>query len=284
MINTEQNIQNIKLDDKVKFFENIANSATLDEDLPICVRLDGKAFHTFTKGLKKPFDERLSTIMIDTMNFLLDSTNAQLGYTQSDEITLVYLKTSENQEVNFSGRIQKLTSVLASMATAKFNTELHTKISEKSQTLAFFDCRIWNVPSLQEVAELFRWRHLDAIKNSISIASHTIIGHKNSFKKNSKEKIEIMAKEGVIWDDYPENFKNGTYSIKSPTEIPITEEQKQYKANADKTTITRNIIKNFVLPKAPTEDEIIKIINDNISLKKENNLTKKRTKQNSKKP
>ena len=140
--------KNDELGDKLKALEMKYAGEKLDENLPICIRIDGKSFHTFTKGLKRPYDERLSNAMIETMNFLMDKSDARLGYTQSDEISLVLFKTASYQQGYFGSRVQKLTSILASMATAKFNDEVSKNISEKKIYYAFFDCRAFNVPSL----------------------------------------------------------------------------------------------------------------------------------------
>jgi len=169
--------------DRVKELESASAKVVLDESQPICVRLDGKAFHTFTRGLARPYDERLSKAMIDTMNYLVEKTDARLGYTQSDEITLIYFKTAPHQQTYFGSRVQKLNSVLASMATAKFNHEVNKNIPEKEDVFAFFDCRVWNVPTLQDVADVMIWRQDDAIKNSISMAAHAKFGDKNIAQK-----------------------------------------------------------------------------------------------------
>ena len=185
--------------DKVKAFESASAKVVLDEDQPMCVRLDGKAFHTFTRGLARPYDKRLSDAMVETMNYLVEKTDARLGYTQSDEITLIYFKTAPHQQTYFGSRVQKLTSVLASMATAKFNHEVTKNIPEKADLFAFFDCRVWNVPTLQDAADVFIWRQDDAIKNSVSMAAYSKFSDKKLLGKSSKEKIQMLADVGIDW-------------------------------------------------------------------------------------
>lgn len=234
-----------KLGDRMKEFENLNSKLKLNDDQPVCVRLDGKAFHTFTKGLKRPFDERFTECMVNTMNFLLETTNAKIGYTQSDEITLIYFNLKPFQQTYLSNRIQKLSSILASICTAKFNSEINIRLPEKKDTLAYFDCRVWNVPHLIEAANLLIWRQEDAIKNSISMAAHDNFSDKELMGVSSIERIKMLGEIGISWPSYPEYFKNGTFARKENIEIEIPEELKKYKANLDKQYFLRSTIKNF---------------------------------------
>lgn len=237
------------LGERVKDFELSQAGLCLDETQPICVRIDGKAFHTYTKGLARPFDERLSQSMVNTMNFLVERTNAKLGYTQSDEISLVYFRTNEKQQTFFGARIQKLTSILSSMATAKFNQEILTSIPEKSDQFAFFDCRVWNTPTIKDAADVFVWRQEDAIKNAVSMAAHAHFSHKILQGKSSKEKIAMLLEKGIKWDDYPEFFKSGTYAKRELFELEVPPEMKAFKTNENKETFLRSQIVNFHLPR-----------------------------------
>jgi tRNA(His) 5'-end guanylyltransferase len=237
------------LGDRVKELESASAKIMLNDDLPLCVRLDGKAFHTFTKGLKRPYDKRLSDAMISTMNYLVEKTDAKLGYTQSDEITLVYFKTANHQQGYFGSRMQKLVSVLASMATAKFNVEVQKNIPEKADILAFFDCRVWNVPELKDAAEVFIWRQDDAVKNAVSMAAHAYYGDKPLFKKSSVEKMQMLKDKGVEWSEYPEFFKSGTYAMRMHQEIEMPENLTKFKTNEGKTSYLRSYINNFHFPR-----------------------------------
>jgi len=102
-------LNELDLASRVKHYEMNHTKIALDENLPICVRIDGKTFSTYTRHLEKPFDKRLSQIMISTMNYLMEKTNAHLGYTQTDE----------KQEIFYAGKVQKLTSILSSIATCQ---------------------------------------------------------------------------------------------------------------------------------------------------------------------
>ena len=235
--------------DKIKELEMTYAGALLDENSPFCVRIDGKSFHTYTQGLKRPYDERLSNAMIDTMNFLLEKSNAQIGYTQSDEISLVYFKTAPHQQNFFGSRVQKLTSVLASMATARFNWKVQTTIPEKNEDFAFFDARVWSVPTLKDAADVMVWRQDDAIKNAVSMAAHAYYDHKVLHGKSSREKIEMLKEKGVEWSEFPEFFKSGTYAMKKHLRVEMSEEMKQFPANAGKDSFLRSETVNFNLPR-----------------------------------
>jgi tRNA(His) 5'-end guanylyltransferase len=261
---SKMEVKNDSLGDRVKGFEMAQAGLCLDENQPICVRIDGKSFHTYTKGLARPYDERLSNAMIETMNFLVEKTNAKLGYTQSDEISLVFFKTDDKQQSFFGGRIQKLTSVLASMATAKFNQEILANIPEKSKEFAFFDCRIWNVPTLKDAAEVFVWRQEDAIKNAVSMAAHAQFSHKLLQGKNSREKIEMLAEKGIEWNAYPEFFKSGTYAQRKLVVCPMPKELKDLPGNEGKDSFIRSEVFNFnqtrlsKVNESPIEDFLFK--------------------------
>ncbi|NCP98212.1 hypothetical protein GW796_00695 [archaeon] len=264
------------LGDRVKNLEMAQASLCLDEDSPICVRIDGKSFHTYTKGLVRPFDKRLSQAMIDTTNFLVEQTHAKLGYTQSDEISLVYFKTDDKQQSFFGGRIQKLTSVLASITTAKFNSEILKNLTEKSDQFAIFDCRVWNVPTLQDAAEVFIWRQEDAIKNAISMAAQAHYSHTLLQGKNSATKIKMLAEIGVSWDDYPEFFKSGTYSKRNLVVTPMSEELKKFPGNENKESYLRTEIINFHYPRLNKIDNIDNFLFQEY-FNKENSKTNKKT-------
>jgi tRNA(His) guanylyltransferase len=91
--------------------------------LPVCARIDGKAFHSWTRGMERPFDERLHNLFVATTTFLVEETQAKIGYTQSDEITLIWYSDDVDSQIFFDGKIHKMVSVLASMTTGFFNAK-----------------------------------------------------------------------------------------------------------------------------------------------------------------
>lgn len=201
----------MNLGDRIKGYESQTTSIKLIDRLPIIVRLDGRSFSSFTKGLAKPFDERLSRLMIETTKYLVSEVNANCGYTQSDEITLVIYNDSYDSEVLFNRKLLKMTSILASMATGFFVKNLNDYLPEKAHLIPNFDCRIFNVPDISEAANCVLWREMDATRNSISMASECYCSHGELEGKNSTEKQEMLFAKGINWNDYPSFFKRGTY-------------------------------------------------------------------------
>lgn len=197
--------------DRHKAFEARETMHRLMPGLPVLVRLDGRAFHTFTRGLARPYDERLSRSMIETTKYLVDHTHASVGYTQSDEISLAFPNIDPNNQVMFDGRVQKLCSVLAAMATAKFNQQILANIPEKAHLLPLFDARVYQYPTLDLAAESFVWRETDATRNSLTMAAHAYYSHKELHKAGYARKHEMLHAKGLNWNDYPDFFKKGTY-------------------------------------------------------------------------
>lgn len=199
------------LGDRLKQLEAVEAGRRAPKGLPLMARLDGRSFHTWTRGLRRPYDDALSSLMIKTTKQLVQETHATVGYTQSDEITLCwYVKADSPGEYMFDGKFQKLTSVLASIATAYFNLE-GLKHFSLPRSLATFDCRVWSVPDLRTAYLNFLWRELDATKNAISMAASTYYSPKQLHGKTGAERVEMLAQAGINFEDYPNFFKRGAY-------------------------------------------------------------------------
>ncbi len=226
-------MKNDALGDRMKLYESIFTSQKCIPQLPTFCRVDAKAFHTWTSDLKRPYDERLSKLFVDTTRFLVEETGARIGYTQSDEITLCWYFEDYKSQLFFDGKIHKLNSVIASLTTGFFNREVEKseirfkkcrdEIDESlnklvsggtSRPLAFFDCRTWQVPNLDEAANVFLWREQDATRNSISMAAQSVYSHKELHGKSTKEMQEMLHEKGINWNDYPTFFKKGTYLVR----------------------------------------------------------------------
>ncbi|MCY1066916.1 tRNA(His) guanylyltransferase Thg1 family protein [Nannocystis sp. RBIL2] len=200
------------LGDRMKMYEMAEAGRKCMPLLPIVARIDGRSFSKFTHGLERPFDRRLSQLMIETVKFLLRETNAVCGYTQSDEITLAWYTPTFDSQIIFDGRISKLVSVLASLTTAYFNKRLPEFLpGEYGEKLPHFDARVWNLPSLEEAANTFLWREFDAVKNSVAMAARAYYSHKQLDNKNGAEMQAMLREKGVEWNEYPDFFKRGTY-------------------------------------------------------------------------
>jgi len=180
--------------------------------LPVMVRIDGRAFHSFVQGLERPYDQRLSQMMIDTTKYLVQETNAVMGYCQSDEISLCYESTDPNVQIFFDGRCAKIISQLAAMTSVFFFEQCLEKLPpEYAKKRPTFDCRAWNVPCRYEATNTFLWREQDATKNSISMAARAKYDHKDLVDKNGPEMQEMLFQKGINWNDYPRFFKRGTF-------------------------------------------------------------------------
>lgn len=202
------------LGDRMKSYEALATNSTLMPNLPVYVRIDGRAFHTLCRGLEKPFDSTFVTVMQTVCKELVEETNAILGYVQSDEISLAW---EDPSKAPFDGRIFKLTSVLAALATSSFirNTYVFpgAKLAEKVRTNnVSFDCRVFQVPSMIELANCFIWRENDAVRNSIQMLGQANFSHKELQGVSCKELQSKLLDKGINWsEDLPAELKRGTY-------------------------------------------------------------------------
>lgn len=217
------------LGDRMKAYEEASENSFI-QGLPIIARLDGKAFHTFTRGLKKPYDERLKDLMVATTRYLVDQTNAIIGYTQSDEITLVWHQTDPKSELFMGARKFKMISLLAAMASTYFNKEMETHLPEKyvdvrRGKLQLFDCRIFEVPTREEAVNCLIWREQDAVRNSISSAAQSEFSHMELQNKSCSEMQEMLFQKGINWNNYPSFFKRGTYVRRFSIKKPFTTEE-----------------------------------------------------------
>lgn len=214
------------LGDRMKLLEQVEAGRRLMPLLPVCVRLDGKGFSRFTRGLNRPYDLGMSRAMALTAKFLVEESGARIGYTQSDEISLILESDTYDSQIFFDGKIQKLTSVLASMATAKFNSLIPEHLPSKVGKFAMFDCRVWNVPNRTEAVNTLVWREIDATKNSVSMAARTLYSHKELENKGRADMMDMLMAKGVNWNDYPAFFKRGIYYQRRQMMVELTEEER----------------------------------------------------------
>lgn len=177
------------------------------------LRLDGKAFHTYTKGLERPFDKDFSDAMcVATQALCNELQGVKLGYTQSDEISLLLTDFDRiDTHAWFDGNIQKMASVAASIATVAFNANRNKQGYAKP---AYFDARVFTIPDQVEVMNYFIWRQKDCVRNSISMAAHSVYSHKELHNKNSADMQEMLFQKGINWNDYDSRFKRGAISFK----------------------------------------------------------------------
>lgn len=211
------NIKNIKEKQKnIKKQEEIETSRKFNCKKPIYARLDGRAFKSFTKSFERPFDINFRQLMVDVTKSLVEETGASLGYTQSDEISLLWYADEEiNNKIFFNGRIQKMVSNLSSIATSyfvmqaiKFWPELCLK---RPPT---FDCRVIEANDIDNAIDMFRLREIDGIKNSIFTFARFYFTDKELKGKKQKDQLKMLNEIGQSWNLLSNLFKYGKYVIK----------------------------------------------------------------------
>ncbi len=218
------------LEDRMKAHEGVEAGRRLETQLPAVARVDGRSFSAFTRSLAKPFDPRLSRLMIETARHLLRESGACIAYTQSDEITLVYFEDDPKTQRWFGSRVQKMCSQLAAQATAAFNHLLPEALPEKFATrslanLPTFDARVWSVPSLAEATNVLVWREQDATRNSVEMAARSEFSQGQLHEKSQREMLAMLRDVGVVWDDYPAYFQRGTYLQRRVTKRRFTADE-----------------------------------------------------------
>lgn len=214
------------LSDRMLEYEKQWTGIRFHSGCPIVARLDGRSFHSFTKGLKRPYDKNFSNLMKNSTRLLVAETGARVGYTQSDEITLIFYPKKANSQIFFGGKPYKLISILASMTTVFFNRALRSYLPNKANEWPMFDCRAWDVPNLEEAVNTLIWRELDATRNSKQMAGQEYFSHRRLQNKNTDEICQMLLDEhGIDWNDYPDFFKYGTYIIRRTITSKLSEEE-----------------------------------------------------------
>ena len=227
---------------RMKTFYESTPKIHLMHRCPVAIRLDGRAFHTFTKGFQKPFDEILMKSMQETMQYLCENIQGCVfGYTQSDEITFILVDYKNlTSSAWFDYEVQKVCSIAASMATMAFNNifskyvkkfdlelayndngidteenrkllEIYTKAVNKG---AMFDARCFNIPK-EEVANLIYWRQLDAMRNSVQAVGQANFSHKELQGKSCADIKEMLKEKGIDWDSLPLECQRGSCCVKN---------------------------------------------------------------------
>ncbi len=260
-----------------EYYEEIPKTKLMRK-CPVVIRIDGKTFHTFTKGFKEPFDEVLLRSMQETMKYLCENIQGcVLGYTQSDEITLILIDYKTlTSSAWFDYEVQKMCSIAASMATMAFNKffsknvedfeqyyateheingwygkgtleyemcQIYTKAVNKG---AMFDARCFNIPK-EEVTNLVYWRQLDASNNSIQMVAQANFSHKELQGKSCNDIQDMLfTQKGINWNDYPTYQKRGSCCVKREFWIDKNDGEefsKEYQYALDRYAIDENAIK-----------------------------------------
>lgn len=209
-----------ELGERMKGYYEVRTQSRLPRRTYTIIRLDGKAFHTYTRNLKKPFDETLVDDMFWTTKYLCENIQGcKFGYTQSDEISLLLTDFDRlSTDAWFDGNVQKIVSVSASMATAIFNERREPNDYGVEQPLAFFDSRTFTIPTAVEVENYFIWRQKDAIRNSISMLAQSLYSHNQLHGKNTTDMLNMIKDTGKDWEKVPEWIRRGHFVTKSEIE------------------------------------------------------------------
>ena len=222
------------LGDRMKLFYEDRTRFKLTRRTNTIIRIDGKAFHTYTKGLKRPFDSGLMEDMDKTTEFLCQNIQGvKFAYVQSDEISILITDYDEiNTHAWFDNNVQKMASIAASLATARFNQLRMLRKSKEVQRpfgedgekignldyldvqdfkLAMFDARVFQIPYQEEVINYFIWRQQDATRNSISSVAQANFSDKELHgKKTNQMQDMLMLEKGINWNDFTPREKRGS--------------------------------------------------------------------------
>ena len=220
------------LGDRIKRYEAAEGGRRAMPGLPIVVRIDGRSFSGFTRGMGRPYDQGLADLMVEVTKHVVHETHALVGYTQSDEASFV-LDPFGKKEAElaaqdggadseafpddtgffFDGRYQKLASAVAAMATSKFMVgALDLWPARARRLLPGFDARVFQVPNRREAVAALMWRELDATKNAVSMAARAHFSHAGMDNRSGREMQEMLfQRKGINFNDYPARFKRGVY-------------------------------------------------------------------------
>lgn len=174
------------------------------------VRVDGKAFHTYTRKFVRPFDDTFINAMDRTAVVLCQELQgAHIGFVQSDEISIVLADLETQQtEAWYDGNLQKIVSVAASVATMGFNQAVRD-VGAPYYPTATFDARAFTIPDRQEVMNYLIWRQKDASRNSIQAAAQSVYGSAELHGKNNASLHQLLFDKSINWDDYRPRYKRG---------------------------------------------------------------------------
>ena len=264
------NANRISLGDRMKEYESVHTQTSLVPGIPVYVRIDGRAFHTFTRGLGKPFDNDFAWTMKETTKHLHDKTNAFISYVQSDEISLCYIEPSK---MPFETRLFKLESVLAGMASAAFCV-YGSKIKLKDRIekmIPHFDCRVCQMP-LDDIPNMLLFRERDCLKNAITLVALEHFSNKQIHRKNGDEKIEMLKSIGVDFNnDIDEDFRYGAWfrrvvfqkELDAETLAKIPEKQRILDENG-KMLVTRSEVRQikFGMPLSKMANRLAVVLGD----------------------
>ncbi len=210
------------LGNRMKSYERVSQTTLMPHAYHI-IRVDGRAFHSYLKGARKPFDEMFIDDMMKVGKALLGEVSGSIvAYGQSDEISVLFQDLEPQAQPWFGGRVQKIASIAASIAS------LALARVRGADGDAQFDARVFTLPNVTEVANYFLWRQRDAVRNSVSMAAQAKFSHRELHGKNSGEMQEMLhLHHGINWNDYPVACKRGwlAYKVIRPDLVTFTHKE-----------------------------------------------------------
>jgi tRNA(His) guanylyltransferase len=195
------------LGDRMKRYEAAART-TLPWRMPVVIRVDGRAFHTWTRGLEQPYCQRFA----DAMNFVAaalcaEVQGAELAYIQSDEVSILVHPYKRIESMPWVGNeVQKIVSLTAAVAAAEMTAQSRSVHGEMRR--AHFDSRVFVLPEA-EVCNYFVWRQNDATRNSLQSLARAHFSHKQLHGAGQSEMHEMLHTKGINWNDLPTEQKRG---------------------------------------------------------------------------
>lgn len=207
-----------ELGDRMKSMEKIYTSEIFKSvnpaylSSPVYARIDGRGFSKFTKNMVRPFDADMHEAMCRTTEYLVDKMHAAVGYTQSDEISLGWF---HPDDLLFGSKQQKNISILASLATAKFISEISKlKSVDLIDKIPHFDSRVFTLPDIDELSNAFVWRFQDARRNAVSMTAHHYFSHKKLQGKSTGEMKAMLEAIDKKFENQAIEFQFGTFIFK----------------------------------------------------------------------
>lgn len=221
----------LTLGDRMKGYENLHRHVLPKRQFYV-LRVDGRAFHTYTRSFQKPFDHLITAAMTQTAIKLCNEVQgAIMGYVQSDEISIVFTDlANEDTQAWFAGNLNKIVSISAAIATLEFNRIIEKLAYDAQVNIpadAYFDSRVFVLPSSVEVENYLIWRQRDAVRNAIAGVAQAMFSHKELHKKSTTDMLEMITKKGVSFEEcFSTRERRGGFFYKTP--VKISEDETHY--------------------------------------------------------
>lgn len=233
------------LKDRMLYYRSLTDYKVMPNCYTL-VMLDGRSFSKMVKKkFELPFDDNFIDMMNETAKYICKKIQGALfAYVQSDEISILL---SDKGDTFFGGRLNKMQSIIASMAASKFNQLMMLynlkngiepndpmKIVENAK-LVDFDCKVWNVPTFNDAIAWFIYRQIDCIRNSKQQAAQTYLSFAQLLNQDTDKQITLLkVNKGIDWEtEYDDGKKYGRFIYKeiAPVRVYVEKLDKEIKCN-----------------------------------------------------